>query len=169
MRPHQVYDAHNRPEYSLGHGEGRDAWRYRWDNDRWWFYGPDNRWMWYGDDGQWVNYGNAYVVQRPIMENFSGGPIKIINPAKNGVTLSYTLNGTVFTIRPGYSQDLREDQAWVIEFSRGENMDQAQYGLQTGVYTFTPTDHGWELYRSDFPQRIAPQPPKAAPTNPSPQ
>ena len=76
--------------------------------------------MWYGDDGRWLNYGNAYVVQRPILEDFSGGPIKIVNPAKNGVTLNYTLDGNAFTIPPGYSQDLREDRAWVIEFSRGE-------------------------------------------------
>ena len=127
--------------------------------------------MWYGDDGRWLNYGNAYVVQRPILENFSGGPIKIVNPAKNGVTLNYTLDGNAFTIPPGYSQDLREDRAWVIQFSRGENLDQARYGLQSGVYTFARTDHGWELYRSEFPQTVAPQPPPpmAAPTNPSPQ
>ena len=173
MTPHQVFDAHNRPEFSGGKGEGRDSWRYRWDNGRWWFWGPDNRWMWYGDDGRWQNYGNAYVVQRPILENFSGGPIKIVNPAKNGVTLNYTLDGNAFTIPPGYSQDLREDRAWVIQFSRGANLDQARYGLQSGVYTFTRTDHGLELYRSEFPQTaaptVAPQPPKAAPTNPSPQ
>jgi len=165
----QTFDAHTRPEFSGGHGEGRDSWRYRWDNGRWWFWGPGNRWMWYGDDGRWLDYGNAYVVQRPILENFSGGPIKIVNPAKNGVTLNYLLGGNAFTIAPGYSQDLREDRAWVIQFSRGENLDQARYGLQSGVYTFTRTDAGWELYRTEFPQMAAPPPPMAAPANPSPQ
>jgi hypothetical protein len=169
MAPHQVFDARNRPEFSGGKGEGRDSWRYRWDNDRWWFYGPDNRWMWYGDDGRWLPYGNAYVVQRPILENFSGGPIKIVNPAKNGVTLSYTLDGNAFTIPPGYSQDLREDRAWVIQFSRGTNLDQARYGLQSGVYKFARTDHGWELYRSEFPQTVGPKPPMASRTHPFPQ
>ena len=167
MKPHQVYDARNRPEFSSGRAEGRDNWRYRWDNGRWWFWGPDNRWMWYGDDGRWLNYGDAYVVQRPISEGFSGGPIKIVNPAKSGATLNYTLDGNAFTIPPGHSQELREDRAWVIEFSRGANLDQVQYGLHTGVYKFTPTDHGMELYRSDFPQAVALQPPKDAPTNPS--
>ena len=168
MLPHQTFDAHNRPDFSGGR-EGRDSWRYRWDNDHWWFWGPGNRWMWYGDDGRWLYYGNVDVVQSPILENFSGGPIKIVNPAKSGVTLSYLLDGNDFTIPPGYSQELREDRAWVIEFSRGANLDQARYGLQSGVYTFTRTDHGWELYRSDFQQAAAPQPPKAAPANPSPQ
>jgi hypothetical protein len=169
MTPHKVYDARNRPDFSGGNGEGRDSWRYRWDNGRWWFWGPDNRWMWYGDDGRWLDYGNAYVVQRPISEGFSGGPIKIVNPAKNGATLNYTLDGNAFTIPPGYSQELREDRAWVIEFSRGTNLDQTRYGLQSGVYTFARTDHGLELYRGDFPKMVATQPPKTAPTNPSPQ
>jgi hypothetical protein len=177
MKSQQVFDAHNRPAFSGGKGEGRDSWRYRWDNGRWWFWGPDNRWMWYGNDGRWLNYGNTYVVSRPILEDFSGGPIKIVNPAKNGVALSYTLDGNAFTILPGYSQDLREDRAWVIQFSRGANLDQTRYGLQSGVYTFARTDHGWELYRSDFPQSVAPQapiappqpPPMAPPTSPSPQ
>jgi hypothetical protein len=132
--------------------------------------------MWYGDDGRWLDNGNAYVVQRPIVEGFSGGPIKIVNPAKNGVTLNYTLDGNAFTLPPGYSQELREDRAWVIEFSRGPNLDQTRYGLQSGLYTFSRTDHGLALDRGDFPKMVAPQPPKAAPqpptaarTNPSPQ
>ena len=82
MTPHQVYDAPQQARI-LRWQEGRPRhWRYRWDNGRWWFCGPDNRWMWYGDDGRWLNYGNAYVVHRPIVENFSGGPIKIVNPAR---------------------------------------------------------------------------------------
>ncbi len=169
MKPHQVYDARNRPEFSGGKGDGRDSWRYRWDNGHWWFWGPDNRWMWYGDDDRWMNYGNAYVVQRPIVEGFSGGPIKIVNPAENKVTLNYTLGGQAFSLPPGYSQELREDRAWEIQFSRGTNSDPTRYGLQSGLYTFARTDGGLELYHSAFPKTVAPQPPKAVPTNPSPQ
>jgi hypothetical protein len=145
-----TFDAHNTPEFSGG-AEGRESWRYRWDNGRWWFWTPQNRWMRYGNDGRWMDYGNAYVVQRPILENYSGDPIKIVNPAKNGVTLSYLLNGVTYTIPPGYSQDLRADREWVIQFSRCASLDQTQYGLQSGLYRFTNTDHGWDLYRSDFP------------------
>lgn len=129
--------------------------------------------MLYGDDGRWQEYGDAYVVQSPIMEEFSGGPIKIVNPVKNNMTVNYTLDGTEFTIPPGYSQNLQEDRAWVIEFSRGTDLEQVQYGLQSGVYTFAVTDQGLELYRSEFPKtvapKVAPQPPTAAPTNPSPK
>ncbi len=166
MNSQKVFDANNKPLFSDGKGEGKDSWRYRWDNGRWWFWGPGDRWMWYGNDDRWQYYGNAYVVNRPILENFSGDPIKIVNPAKNGVTLNYMLNGSAFTIPPGYSQDLREDRAWVIQFSRGTNLDQARYGLQPGVYKFGRTDNGWELYRSELPQTVAPPAPIAAPTNP---
>ncbi len=115
--------------------------------------------MWYGDDGQWMDYSaetssdaaNVYVVNRPIVANFSGSPITISNSATNTVTLSYTLDGNAYTIPPGYDQTLSEDRAWVIQFSRGANLGQARYGLQSGLYTFTSTDHGWELYRSELP------------------
>ncbi|MGD0900591.1 MAG: hypothetical protein ABR915_22385 [Thermoguttaceae bacterium] len=163
-RSQQSFDANHRPDFSGG-PEGRDSWRYRWDNGRWLFWGPDNRWMWYGDDGRWLNYGTPYVVQRPILQNFSGGPIKIVNPAKTGASLSYLLNDSTFTIPPGSSQDFQEDRSWVIQFSRGANLDQARYGLQSGLYTFARTEHGWELYRTEFPQTAAPPPP-AAPANP---
>ena len=68
--------------------------------------------MWYGDDGQWIDYSantdvaNEHVVERPILENplpeadVSGGPITIVNPATNQETLSYTLDGTAYTIPP---------------------------------------------------------------------
>jgi hypothetical protein len=166
MNTNQNFSVKNKPEFKDSK-EGHDDWRYRFDNGRWWFWGPGDRWMWYGDNGRWLDYGNAYVVRRPILENFSGAPIKIVNPAKNTVTLNYLLNGATYSIPPGYSQDLSEDRAWVIQFSRGADMDQAKYGLQSGVYTFANTNHGWELFRSDFPQTGAPLPPSAAPTNPT--
>ncbi len=82
---------------------------------------------------------------------FNGGPITIINPATNTATLSYTLGGDAFTIAPGYGQNFHDDRAWTIRFSPGANRDDVQYGLHAGIYTFTSTDHGWELYRSKSP------------------
>jgi hypothetical protein len=81
----------------------------------------------------------------------SGGPISIINPAKNTATLSYSLGGDAFTIPPGYRQNFHEDRAWAIRFSPGVNRDDVRYRLHTGLYTFTSTDHGWELYHSKLP------------------
>ena len=82
---------------------------------------------------------------------FSGGPISIINPATNNTTLTYSLGGDAFTIPPGYRQNFHEDRAWAIRFSPGDNRDEVLYRLHTGLYTFTSTDHGWELYHSKLP------------------
>ena len=162
----QNFSNYSQPYYA-GNKDNRDDSRYRWDNGRWWYWGPGNRWSWW-NNGRWTDYGNDYYYTgQPVLENFSGDPIKIVNPAKTGVTLSYSLNGATYSIPPGYSQDLREDRAWTIQFSRGPNMDQAEYGLQPGVYTFARTDHGWELYHGDFPPTPATtSPPTAAPMNP---
>lgn len=149
----------------VGVGATPESWRYRSENGRWWYWTPQNRWMWYSDGGRWMDYSadtypdptTPYGAARPLLENslpaedFSGGLIRITNPAANNVTLSYTLDGVAYTIAPGYSQDLREDRAWVIQFSRGTNLGQAQYGLHSGLYSFDSSNQGWELYRSELP------------------
>ena len=137
-----------------GHGYGGYGWGYG--------YGYP-----YGYNGAVV----PYVVQRPIIEEpaFSGLPIKITNPATNGVTLSYVLNDVTYSIPPGASQDFVLDRSWVISFGRGGNFGGARYGLEPGLYTFTSTDHGWELYHSAMPQpSVVQTPSNTPPMNPTP-
>ena len=127
---------------------------------------------WYGNPygyGYGGNYGyyqpaTPYVVQRPIIESptFSGLPIEIDNPASSSVTLSYVLNDVTYSIPPGYSQDLTLDRSWVISFNRGGNFGPARYGLEPGLYTFTNTDHGWELYHGAIAQPSVVQTPSNA-------
>jgi hypothetical protein len=144
---------------------------------------------WYGHPGYGYggyNYGYGYpgytyTVERPIVENPlpAAGPIKITNPAANKVTLNYMLNGNLYTIPPGYSQDLPSDRGWVVEFNRGVNFGQARYGLEPGLYKFSSTDRGWELFHypvealantAAAPENPPPAPaPAPAPTNPVPQ
>jgi len=112
-----------------------------------------------------------YVVQRPIIADttFSGLPITIVNPATNSMTLSYVLNGVTYSIPPGSSQDLTLDRSWVISFSRGGNFGEARYGLEPGVYTFSNTDHGWELFHAALAQpSVAPTLSNELPANPMP-
>jgi hypothetical protein len=126
--------------------------------------------------GYGANYGyyqpaTPYVVQRPIIVNptFSGLPIEISNPATSGATLSYVLNDVTYSIPAGYSQNLTLDRSWVISFSRGGNFGPARYGLEPGLYTFTNTDHGWELYHGEVAQpNVAQMPSNTLPTNPMP-
>lgn len=74
--------------------------------------------------------------------------IKIVNPKTNTATLSYTLDGQVYQIKPGETQDLEYE--YEIAFDRGNGGASVRYSLTKGVYTFTPTAEGtWELYNSD--------------------
>jgi hypothetical protein len=159
---------------SMGSNQYPNSQNYKWRNDYPWYGG------YYPRYGYGYGYGGSpYIVERPILENplpganFSGSPIRIVNPASSRANLSYTLNGVAYTIQPGESQDLREDRAWVIEFNRGGSFGQARYGLQTGMYSFSVTDHGWELYRGPLEQTSGgppnpPPPSRSAPVTPQP-
>ena len=131
--------------------------------------------VWYADPGYYAT--QPYTVARPIDSapepTYSGGPITISNPRSNAAALSYTLNGTVYTIQPGYTQTLQEDRAWAIEFNRGPNQGQARYGLQTGAYSFGANGSGWELFNRPVETTSQnspanPPPPVTVPMNPSP-
>ena len=86
--------------YSGGYGRYGDGYGY-------------GRYGGYWRNGLWYSYPNyyydtqPYVVGRPV---FSGEPIKITNPLTSRAALTYTLNGTVYTIQPGYSQEFVEDR-----------------------------------------------------------
>jgi len=133
-------------------------------------WGTNHSW-WYPGHGYGYGWGSyyPYTVQTPVLVNppvqvFSGGLITITNPADSKTTLSYTLNGVQYTIPPGYSQELRADRLWVIQFSRGSNLGDVRYQLEPGLYTFSGTDHGWELFhgvREPGPMIAAPSAPAA--------
>lgn len=106
----------------------------------------------YGYSRPYIANTTPYVVASPVPTNvapgpaYSGAPVTIVNPASNNTVLSYSLNGTPYTMQPGQSQQFAEDRAWTIEFSRGGNFGSARYGLFAGQYTFGPTERGWELF-----------------------
>ena len=91
----------------------------------------------YGYGGNYGYYQPAtpYVVQRPILENptFSGLPIEITNPGASGATLSYVLNDVIYSIPPGYSQNLTLDRSWVISFIGFQESKAVNIGLCTCV------------------------------------
>jgi len=116
-------------------------------------------WRWYRGRG-WYAPDGSYLVARPILD-----PIRIVNPPDTRATLRYTLNGSLFTIPPGYAQKLNSDREWVIQFSRGNGLGAARYSLEPGLYRFAGTDHGWELYRAEL--STAPPLPPILAANPS--
>lgn len=99
--------------------------------------------------------------------------IKLVLPKEATAPLSYTLNGTTYSIKPGYSQVFADDRVWTIEFLRGGNGSlPVAYQLQAGTYSFAVDENGWDLKR--FPARPAqefptlPPPPLAPAPIPSP-
>jgi hypothetical protein len=76
--------------------------------------------------------------------------VAIVNPEGNGVDINFLVDGEVATLPSGTRIDLAISQARVIEFDRGGSFGSARYALSDGLYTFTPTDKGWELFRSPY-------------------
>lgn len=88
----------------------------------------------------------AYVPS-PTVAN-----IKLSCPKSAPGPLSYSLNGHVYTIKPGYSQTFPNDRNWTIEFKRGDDVSEvASYPLSTGIYTFVAGENGWDLQQPGAP------------------
>jgi hypothetical protein len=86
--------------------------------------------------------------------------IKLSLPAAATGSLTYSLNGHVYTIQPGYSQTFPDDRAWTIEFLRGPvGSPVATYPLKAGTYIFTIGAAGWELQHPPTVSTSSPLPP----------
>jgi hypothetical protein len=140
-----------------GHPWNTNEWNHAWY--RHWYHGQfiwwNGGWVWWDPDvSQWVPYVEGqyipedYYVQGEEPPAAGGGAIRIVNPSDSQATINYSVNDYDYQIAPGSEQDLAADQQWVIAFNRGENDGDAQYTLAPGVYTFGPSDHGWELYHT---------------------
>ena len=119
-----------------------------------------------------LGLSRTVVVPSPPPVVRTIGNIKLICPKAAGGPLTYSLNGHVYTIQPGYSQTFRDDRPWTLEFMRGgEGSEAARYSLKAGTYSFAVGTSGWELHQpgesltNDLPP--APLPDPASPTAPS--
>lgn len=102
-------------------------------------------------DGNMAGNALPYTTNYPAQATMTmipgyGLPIKIVNPANSGNVINYSLNGFQYAIRPGESQSLVNDRAWVIQFDRGGEFGSARYSLNPGSYEFTPSVNGWEIF-----------------------
>ena len=88
---------------------------------------------------------------------FSGGSITITNPATN--SRPSARRSTAPPIR-----SRRDIAKSCVKIGPGQSIQprcevgQVQYSLQSGQYSVTNTDHGWELYRSKLTMRIGDRP-----------
>jgi hypothetical protein len=76
--------------------------------------------------------------------------IRLINPAKNGVTLRFRLDGgAVQTLPAGTSMALT--QASVLSFNRGGDAGWGRYELTDGTYRFASANGAWDLIHDEGP------------------
>jgi hypothetical protein len=89
------------------------------------------------------NYSQPVVVARP---NYEGPGVTIRNESNE--TLSFVIDDSrQMQIEPGGSHTLSSKGQFVISFDRGSGQGEARYTIQEGLYEFTPTANGWELFR----------------------
>ncbi|HVA48979.1 MAG TPA: hypothetical protein VNH11_21635 [Pirellulales bacterium] len=113
-----------------------------------------------GHGGVEIARGNAAealglpVVNDDPLPDAEGAPQRsgtlIMNPRKYGETIRYVLNGEEYIMRPGTSQRLPTGWPWRIEYDRGANAGVAEYSLSDGTYVWTPTEHGWQLFKQRY-------------------
>ncbi|HEX4142920.1 MAG TPA: hypothetical protein VHY91_05160 [Pirellulales bacterium] len=107
-----------------------------------------------------ITYGNAaealgfsVVTAQPVPdtqgEEVQSG-VFLVNPTGSGANVIYFVNGARYVMKPGMSQKLPAGVNWVVDFDRGGDYGHAAYTVADGTYYFTPSDHGWNLYRERF-------------------
>jgi hypothetical protein len=152
---------HSNPKYTYHHEHGhswdKDEWAHCWN--RWWcfhnshiFLGGVECW-WDPDVSQWCVYNEGDSIPEDYLVKDETPPavtdsIRIAHAADAEAPLSYALNEYSYQIEPGDHQDLTTDRTWVIAFNRGGDFGDAEYTLESGTYTFGPSDHGWELFHT---------------------
>jgi hypothetical protein len=90
----------------------------------------------------------APVADAEGQEMVSG--ILLVNPRTSRNTIEYNVNGNHYISEPGMAQRLPDGAQWTVEYDRGQGAGPAIYSVTAGTYYFTPTDHGWQLYRQRF-------------------
>jgi hypothetical protein len=79
---------------------------------------------------------------------YTGPGVIVRNPAGSKVNLAYVLDDSAEQeISTGETQKLTEKGSYIVSFDRGGKHGTARYTITEGLYEFTMTDHGWELYR----------------------
>lgn len=109
--------------------------------------------------------GSSYDVPRsPTFDANRGGTIKLSCPKSAPGGLSYSLNGNFYTIQPGYSQTIKNDRAWTLEFKRGgDGSETVRFPLNAGTYTFAMGADGWDIQQGGQVAPAADIPPAPIP------
>jgi hypothetical protein len=96
-----------------------------------------------------VVYRQPVVVSSPLPDNPAPLPVVVTieNPASNGATLSFRVQGATYQLTAGASQTLELSGPRTIEFNRGGGFGIGRLILRDGLcYVFTSTERGWALH-----------------------
>jgi hypothetical protein len=144
--------------YGYGYGNGYGGYGYGHHHHPQYYNPPVIRHHYYYDDD--YDYDDAprvipQATYRPTyipLQPYSGPGVTVRNPAGSKVQLAYLLDDSrEQEISAGETQKLTEKGSYVVSFDRGGDHGTARYTITEGLYEFTMTDHGWELYRQKTP------------------
>jgi hypothetical protein len=96
--------------------------------------------------------GSSYVPSNPLPQvpTTSGIGVVVSNPESNGASISFIARGRRYTLAPGYQQVVARSGSTEVRFDRGGSFGTARYTLRDGIYQFTVTDGGWNLFRKVY-------------------
>lgn len=81
------------------------------------------------------------VITPPIaIDQVVTDTIVIFSPETNDFQISYTLNGSLFSMNPGQVHTFSNDRTWTIEYVGSESGDVSRYVLSPGRYKFKRQD-----------------------------
>lgn len=109
----------------------------------------------------------------PNMITYRGPGVLIRLPREYGNEIHFLIDDIEpLMLKPGEEHRLSTKASYVVRFSRGEtgqrSFGQAYYSITEGVYDFTLTSRGWELYRQPE-DAVASSSVVAAPQQPVPE
>jgi hypothetical protein len=90
--------------------------------------------------GQPVPTGSAAATNGTLLSN----------PAANGSSISYLVNGATYTMQAGYQQPLASGTTWAISFDPGNGSGTQSQTLGTGIYEFTVESGAWVLRKKQI-------------------
>lgn len=71
--------------------------------------------------------------------------LAICNPAGNGETVRFLVNGRLCELQPGEAHYYAPGDEWLIQFHPGGDFDDVERTLQRGTYQFIVTPYGWDI------------------------